>query len=95
MNNSTPDKPFRVRLEDSADWIDVPADETLLNALRNAGLGVPSGCESGSCGTCKTTLIEGEADHRDYVLMDAERAGYIMPCVSRAVGDELVIRLGS
>jgi phthalate 4,5-dioxygenase reductase component len=95
MNDITADKPFRVRLEDSSDWINVPADETLLNALRDAGLAVMSGCESGSCGSCKTTLIEGEADHRDYVLMDSERSAYIMPCVSRAAGEEIVIRLGS
>jgi phthalate 4,5-dioxygenase reductase component len=95
MNDTVADAPFRVRLEDDARWIDVAADETLLNALRDAGHAVASGCESGSCGTCKTTLISGVADHRDYVLMDNERGAYIMPCVSRACSDELVIRLGS
>jgi phthalate 4,5-dioxygenase reductase component len=89
------DRAFRVRLEDSVDWIEVAADETLLNALRDAGHPVASGCESGSCGTCKTTLVEGVADHRDYVLMDSERDGYIMPCVSRAKSETLVIQLGS
>jgi phthalate 4,5-dioxygenase reductase component len=52
---------------------------------------VPSSCESGTCGTCRTGLIAGEADHRDLVLSDDERARNIMVCVSRARGDELVI----
>jgi phthalate 4,5-dioxygenase reductase component len=95
MNEIEVDKPFRVRLKDSADWIEVAADETLLNALRSAGYELASGCQSGSCGTCKTTLIEGTPDHRDYVLMDNEREQYIMPCVSRASSETLVIRLGS
>jgi phthalate 4,5-dioxygenase reductase component len=95
MNDTAIDTPFRVRLEDDPRWIDVAADETLLNALRDAGHIVVSGCESGSCGTCKTTLIEGVPDHRDYVLMQSERDRYIMPCVSRARSEALVIRLGS
>ncbi len=33
----------------------------------------------------------GEADHRDLVLTDDERASHIMVCVSRARSDELVI----
>jgi phthalate 4,5-dioxygenase reductase subunit len=69
----------------------VPAGTTILEALRAAGLDVPSSCESGTCGTCRTGLIAGEADHRDLVLADDERARNIMVCVSRARGDELTI----
>ena len=55
------------------------------------GIRRASSCESGTCGTCRTRLIAGEADHRDLVLADSERADNIMICVSRARSDELVI----
>jgi phthalate 4,5-dioxygenase reductase subunit len=85
------DKPFRVRLARSGRTIEVPAGTTILAAMRAAGLDVPSSCESGTCGTCRTRLIAGGADHRDLVLADDERATNIMVCVSRALGDELTI----
>jgi phthalate 4,5-dioxygenase reductase subunit len=85
------DKPFTVRLAKSGRTVAVPAGLTILAALRAAGLEVPSSCESGTCGTCRTRLIAGEADHRDLVLADDERASNIMLCVSRALGNELTI----
>jgi phthalate 4,5-dioxygenase reductase subunit len=85
------DKPFTVRLTKSGCTVSVPVGVTILEALRAAGLDVPSSCESGTCGTCRTRLIAGEADHRDLVLAADERASNIMVCVSRARGDELTI----
>ena len=85
------DRPFRVRLARSGAVLDVPADKTILETFRAAGYDAPSSCESGSCGTCKTTLLAGEADHRDLALSQNERAGHIMICVSRAKSDEITI----
>ncbi|MFT4619788.1 MAG: phthalate 4,5-dioxygenase reductase subunit [Dinoroseobacter sp.] len=65
----------------------------MLEALRAAGIATVSSCESGTCGTCKCGLIEGEADHRDMVLMPHEQANKIMICVSRAKSAELVLDL--
>jgi len=85
------DRAFRVRLARSGATVDVGAHQSILDALRAHGLDVPSSCESGTCGTCRTRLIEGIADHRDLVLSDAERADTIMVCVSRAQTPELVL----
>jgi phthalate 4,5-dioxygenase reductase subunit len=85
------DKPFKVRLARSGDVIDVPTTKTILEALREHGLEVPSSCETGTCGTCRTKLLAGEADHRDLVLAEHERADSIMICVSRARSDEITI----
>lgn len=89
------DAPFRVRLAKSGGVVEVPAGTTILEALRAAGHTVPSSCETGTCGTCRTPLLAGEADHRDLVLMEHEKARTIMPCVSRAAPgcDELVLDL--
>jgi phthalate 4,5-dioxygenase reductase subunit len=85
------DKPFAVRLSSSGEIIEVPVGTTILEAMRAKGHEVPSSCESGTCGTCRTRLIAGEADHRDLVLTEPERGSQIMICVSRAKTPELVI----
>ncbi|MDB5929378.1 MAG: oxidoreductase [Polaromonas sp.] len=86
-------KPFDVRLEKTGSTVHVSAGQTILEALRGAGLRVPSSCESGTCGSCKTRLLAGEAEHRDMVLTEEERQDHIMVCVSRARSDQLVLDL--
>jgi phthalate 4,5-dioxygenase reductase subunit len=85
------DKPFKVRLARSGTVLDVSTSTTILEVLREHGLEVPSSCETGTCGTCRTKLLAGEADHRDLVLAEHERKDTIMICVSRACGDEITI----
>ena len=85
------DKAFTVVLAKSGARIVVPPGVSILEAMREHGHEAPSSCESGTCGTCRTRLVSGEADHRDLVLMDDEKAGQIMICVSRAVSAEIVI----
>src|SRR5215475_3647683 len=85
------DKPFKVKLARSGTVLDVSTSMTILEVLREHGLEVPSSCETGTCGTCRTRLLAGEADHRDLVLAEHERKDTIMICVSRARGDEITI----
>ena len=82
-----------MRLNKTGAKIQVTAGQSLLEALRARGVRVPSSCESGTCGSCKTRLLAGQADHRDLVLGEEERAGHIMVCVSRAMDEELVLDL--
>ena len=84
---------FDVRLRSSGQVIHVAKELSILDALRAAGVSVRSSCESGTCGSCKTGLLVGEADHRDMVLGEDERAGNVMVCVSRAKSPELVLDL--
>jgi phthalate 4,5-dioxygenase reductase subunit len=87
------DRPFAVTLAKSQQTVQVPVGKSILGALREHGCVLASSCESGTCGTCRTGLLAGEADHRDMVLMPEEMAGQIMICVSRAKSDELVLDL--
>lgn len=84
------DQPFEVQLQRSGTVFTVPIGQSILETLREQGVHVPSSCESGTCGSCKTRLIEGEPDHRDLVLMQEERNDYVMVCVSRAKSPRLV-----
>lgn len=89
------DTAFTVRLAKAGAVVTVPAGTTILAALAAAGHALPFSCESGTCGTCRTRLLSGAADHRDLVLMEHEKASQIMPCVSRAAAgvEELVLDL--
>lgn len=87
------DKPFEVLLQRSGLRVEVGAKQTILDALRAVHVTVPSSCESGTCGSCKVHLLEGEADHRDLVLLPEEKADRVMVCVSRAKGNCLVLDL--
>ena len=84
---------FRVRLQRSGAVVTVAANQSILDALRANGHLVPSSCESGTCGSCRTRLVAGEAEHRDFVLGEDEQASEIMVCVSRARSAELVLDL--
>ena len=86
-------KPFTVRLQKTGASVNVSAGQTILEALRAAGHYVPSSCESGTCGSCRSGLISGEAEHRDMVLNEDEQTRQIMVCVSRAKSGELVLDL--
>jgi phthalate 4,5-dioxygenase reductase subunit len=91
VKNKPDDRAFTIRLARSGDVLPVSVGVTILETLRAHGHQVPSSCESGTCGTCRTRLLSGEADHRDLVLTEAEHCNTIMVCVSRARSDELVI----
>ena len=87
------DRAFAVEIKATGQRIDVPVGTSILDALRAAGHTVPSSCESGTCGSCKTRLVSGDVDHRDLVLADYEKGANIMVCVSRARSGDIVIDL--
>ncbi len=84
---------FTVRLHKSGVCVPVTAEQSILQALRASGHRVPSSCESGTCGSCRTPLLSGDVEHRDMVLGEDEKAHQIMVCVSRARAGELVLDL--
>ncbi|AVO34624.1 PDR/VanB family oxidoreductase [Ottowia oryzae] len=87
------DQPFTVKLARSGVELEVPVGRSILEVARDKGIDMASSCESGTCGTCKQRLLGGEADHRDMVLLDEEKADHVMICVSRAKSGPLVIDL--
>jgi vanillate O-demethylase ferredoxin subunit len=89
------DTEFQVVIRSTGATYPVPPGQTVLNVLRNNGLSVQSGCEAGSCGTCLTRVLDGDPDHRDTYLPEAQRAARcnMLVCVSRARSRQLVLDL--
>ena len=86
---------FEVSLARSNKSLRIDAGVSLLDALRNEGVDLPSSCEQGACGTCIATVLEGEPAHQDVYLNGFERAAgdRMLTCVSRAHSRRLVLDL--
>lgn len=86
---------FEVVLSRTGRTVTVPADRTLLAAVRDVIPGVPYDCEEGYCGSCETRVLAGTPLHRDTILTDDERAesASMMICVGRCTSDRLVLDL--
>jgi CDP-4-dehydro-6-deoxyglucose reductase/ferredoxin-NAD(P)+ reductase (naphthalene dioxygenase ferredoxin-specific) len=79
--------------------ITLPATEqTILDAALAAHVPYPHGCRSGSCGTCKARLLEGDVQMQSFdpgALSEAEAAeGLILACRARPCSDVVIECLG-
>jgi ferredoxin-NADP reductase len=94
-DGSLADGAFELHCARSGITLPVPAETSVLQALRGVGIELSSSCEQGVCGTCECQVLEGEVEHRDSILSAAERASnsVMMACVSRAKGARLVLDL--
>jgi len=78
--------PFSAELAKTKQIIEVKGEQTLLDVLRDAGFDVPSSCEVGNCGTCKVGVRKGNVEHRGTGLLEGEKDGAMLACVSRSIG---------
>jgi ferredoxin-NADP reductase len=85
-------RPFVATVASSGRAVEVGAEETLLAALRRAGVHASYSCQQGFCGTCRTRVLAGTAEHRDTLLTEPERAaGMMLTCVSRAADGSAIV----
>ena len=62
--------------------------QTLLEAAEEHGVGIPSSCRQGHCGTCKTKLLGGNVrmDAEEGLDPDSREQGFVLTCVGHADG---------
>lgn len=78
---------FEIELCSTAEVITVAADQTALAAILEARPDATYSCQQGFCRSCVVRVTGGIAEHRSTSLSPAEvKAGYFLPCVSRAHG---------
>jgi ferredoxin-NADP reductase len=89
--------PFDLELTKSKQTVRVREDESILQALEEAGLEPPYLCRGGACGQCETAVAscDGTLLHYDHYLTDEEKkaGNKIMICVSRIKGSHLALDL--
>lgn len=91
--HSDSDTAFTVKIASSGQEIQVPADQTVVQALQQAGVDIPIACEQGVCGTCLTRVLEGIPDHKDMYLTPEEQAAndQFTPCCSRSKSARMIL----
>ena len=75
--------PFKIRISRTGELIDVPANCSIVKALRGRGIDIEASCEEGYCGTCITRCLAGDPVHRDSVPSESERKTLVMVCRAR------------
>lgn len=82
---------FQVRVEPSGHQFTCDESETILAAALRAGIGLPYGCKSGSCASCKGRVLEGQVKHgphQERALPEDERQrGYALYCCAMPQSD--------
>ena len=66
----------------------IRSSQTLLEVAEEHGIGIPSSCRQGQCGTCKTKLLEGHVrmDAEEGLDPDSRAQGFVLTCVGHADG---------
>ena len=82
-----------IEVQSSGQKITLTRFESIIDALARSGIDIPTSCQSGLCGTCKTRYISGEVEHGDCILSDAEHQEYLTPCISHIKSGTLVLDL--
>jgi len=87
------DSALEVTLSESGTTYTIPAGETILDVLLEEGVDIDYDCKMGICGLCAVKVVDGEPDHRDYVLTEDEREDekLFCPCISRAKGGSITL----
>lgn len=76
--------PFTLKLAMSRVEIAIPANKTATDMLQEHGIRIDVKCSDGICGVCQCGLIDGDVEHRDFVLSKKQRKNSIILCQSRA-----------
>lgn len=82
-----------VKIASTGAMLEVPADRTIADVLEQANIRIETSCQAGLCATCKIRYLEGDVDHRGYILSDEEHGQWLTACVSRATSGVLVLDL--
>jgi ferredoxin-NADP reductase len=84
---------FAVRVAKSGRVYPVGPEQSILDALGEAGVPIESPCQTGTCGLCRRPYLAGEPAHHDALLTESERREFVILCRARSKTPMLVIDL--
>jgi vanillate O-demethylase ferredoxin subunit len=87
---------FDVVIASTGQVFSIGAEETIIDVLEENGIEILMSCQQGICGSCITTVLEGDVVHHDQVLTEEQKneENLFTPCCSRAAaGGKLVLNI--
>ncbi|MDA8415680.1 MAG: CDP-6-deoxy-delta-3,4-glucoseen reductase [Betaproteobacteria bacterium] len=85
---------FHVTVQPSGRQFEVNEEESILQAALREGIGLPYGCRSGACGSCKGKVLQGKVNHRTYqssALTEEDlNQGKALFCCAMPLGDLII-----
>lgn len=82
---------FLVTLQPSGQQFTVQPAKPVLQAGLEAGIALPHGCKSGTCGQCKGKVLQGSVTHAGHsagaLSAEEEQQGYALLCCAQATSD--------
>ncbi|MFN3133987.1 MAG: NADH:ubiquinone reductase (Na(+)-transporting) subunit F [Candidatus Kryptonium sp.] len=85
---------YKVKIEPIGVELNCDESQTILEVCLRNGVWVPHACTHGTCGTCKSRILQGEVDFglaSNFALMDFEREeGYVLLCTSKPKSDLVI-----
>jgi stachydrine N-demethylase, reductase component len=81
-------KSAAIRFTEAGFEVECEETDTILSIAKANGLNIPSGCQFGVCGTCKTRKVSGNVHmvHNGGIRDDEIEDGYILACCSKPIG---------
>ena len=78
-----------IKFAQSSKEVSCTQEDLILDIAEQADVSIDSSCRTGTCGTCKCKLLDGDVsyDGEPDALDDSEKAaGYILTCIARPIG---------
>lgn len=76
--------------------VTVPPDQPILEAALDMDIELPFSCQSGLCTACRGKCVSGSVkmDEEEGLSEAEKKAGYVLPCVSHPLTNDVKIEIG-
>jgi len=84
---------IQIKLQPSGVVFDADSNESLLDAALRNNRPLRYSCNNGLCGTCVSTVVEGEFENEDpkgILSEDDKNSGKILTCCAKALSDAVI-----
>ena len=85
---------IEIRLQHKTYQLETQYPQTILAACKKAGIVLPYSCESGRCGSCAATCVQGKVwmSYNEVLMEDEMEKGRILTCVGYPVYGDIVLK---
>lgn len=84
---------IKIKIFEEKHLVDVNNEDTVLDAVLDAGHEPEFSCQAGVCGVCKAKLISGKVDMDAMDALTAEEieGGFILTCQAHPLSEDVYI----